>query len=681
LPSVVSGSHAIFFDPHQKYLPSRDSINKPAGLITNFVKGNFEDQFRPYTRLFDFDMAKPFKGTLFRLPLRTQELARESKLRKIFYHPNQIRRLLEEFQSYLGRWNEYLLRERLPKIHLQFLQELKLLVSNEDSLTDDVSFKHYYYYWPQNVEGMFNDYYGKFYGEVMQSGDLFYTRSNRGQWISYQEAVFEDQKLGYSAIEKEVLKLVSNFLIGRSINVVQLPFGILRHLPNRQIITPELVRDNIRNANKAFVEKMEKDVFIAFFEYLLRDNAIAELNGCTILPLMDMSFGTFRREQLPFYIASEEVMAVFPNLSSRFVNPGRISTPIIDKLTSEEATEELNVEIVDHNVFVRLVSEMLRPGDRLVYDRNGTKINDVWLDKLWDYLDATKGINMTAFANIPILPTIGPNGMLVSLNPKLPLLYEDYRKSNINAILTKTGTHLIDKRYSSRLSKTVLGFSATNVLKCIQLASTKAKCSIEELLLPISDIERDTLRTFLQGNDYDLFDSQSDRSSETIEILRQLPIFPAFTSSLKVVYKPAMDCYHLPDDLSVFSVRSGMAILCKDHTDRKFTAEINIPELSVLEHLRDNVLPLLKNTLPVAKIDEYQTFLCKVLSYVEKSPPLCEMLKQHRIIPSNERPNCKLFKASELYDERHPVFAAVFSRAGKFVANIFLGAYKPWTQS
>ncbi|RUS26352.1 hypothetical protein BC938DRAFT_470883, partial [Jimgerdemannia flammicorona] len=98
LPSVVSGSHAVFFDPHKEHLPTRDGINKPAGLITNFVKGKFEDQFRPHTRLFGFDMTKPFKGTLFRLPLRTEELSRKSKLRNKFYPKLEIRQLLQKFK-------------------------------------------------------------------------------------------------------------------------------------------------------------------------------------------------------------------------------------------------------------------------------------------------------------------------------------------------------------------------------------------------------------------------------------------------------------------------------------------------------------------------------------------------------------------------------------------------------
>ncbi|RUS30115.1 hypothetical protein BC938DRAFT_479834, partial [Jimgerdemannia flammicorona] len=655
LPSVVSGSQVVFFDPHRKYLPPRNGI-KPAGLRTKFVKGNFEDQFRPYTRLFDFDMAAPFKGTLFRLPLRTKEL-------HIKNHT-------------LAMASAYLLRERLPKIHLQFLQDLiggGLVELDDDSL--DSLVQRYFNHWPKEVkEGMLLDHYKNFYSLAMKSGNIFYTRNNGGKWISYQEAVFEDETLLSDGIKEGASKIISDFLIECSINVVQLPHNILKGFPEeerkRQQFTPKLVRDKIRNITKGFVEKLD-NVFSAFFEYLLSDKAFAELRGCNILPLMDKSFGKlnkpFKEGRIQFYIANKTEMALFPNLSSIFVDQGKLSKPTIDALTTAEATKALNVRKLDNDAFIQLVSKILCPGDHLNYESDGTIINDKWLDDLWRYLNATEGIEMAAFEDIPILPTIGPNRMLVSLDRKLPLLYEDGRKSNINAILTKIGTHLIDKRYSKRLSDVVLDFSAANVLKCIELASTKAESSIEDLLFPLSPSERNTLRSFLQRSEYDLFEDEC--SSELIEILRQLPIFPAHASSLAVAFKSATHCHILPEDFPVFSVRSGMAILCKNDTNHKFAVNIGIPELSVPDHLKYNVLPLPNNPFPVNKGSEYQAFLCKVLHHVEGSKQLRKMLTQYQIIPSDESPNRRLFKASELYDDTNPMFAAVFAGAGKFVAS------------
>jgi sacsin len=43
--------------------------------------GQFPDQFAPFT-FFGCNLRDPFRGTLFRFPLRTEELARESEISK-----------------------------------------------------------------------------------------------------------------------------------------------------------------------------------------------------------------------------------------------------------------------------------------------------------------------------------------------------------------------------------------------------------------------------------------------------------------------------------------------------------------------------------------------------------------------------------------------------------------------
>ncbi|GJJ71849.1 sacsin [Entomortierella parvispora] len=77
VPSVVSGTHIGFFDPHRAYLPkSRTSKGLVAegGVRVDFrkLKGpTYADQMAPYKGLFGCDMESHFKGTIFRFPLRT----------------------------------------------------------------------------------------------------------------------------------------------------------------------------------------------------------------------------------------------------------------------------------------------------------------------------------------------------------------------------------------------------------------------------------------------------------------------------------------------------------------------------------------------------------------------------------------------------------------------------------
>ena len=86
LPSFITGKYIVMFDPHKKYL-------SVPGIKFNFVdlKGNrnniierYYNQFEPFDRFtldneepFRLEERKPFKGTLFRLPLRAKGITSE----------------------------------------------------------------------------------------------------------------------------------------------------------------------------------------------------------------------------------------------------------------------------------------------------------------------------------------------------------------------------------------------------------------------------------------------------------------------------------------------------------------------------------------------------------------------------------------------------------------------------
>ncbi|GJJ75580.1 sacsin [Entomortierella parvispora] len=80
IPSVVSGTHIGFFDPHRAYLPkfrTSKGLMAEGGIRIDFriFKGQtYADQMAPYKGLFGCDMETHFKGTIFRFPLRTMEI-------------------------------------------------------------------------------------------------------------------------------------------------------------------------------------------------------------------------------------------------------------------------------------------------------------------------------------------------------------------------------------------------------------------------------------------------------------------------------------------------------------------------------------------------------------------------------------------------------------------------------
>ncbi|CAI2171668.1 19815_t:CDS:2, partial [Funneliformis geosporum] len=103
IPSLVSGKYIVFIDPSAKYLPAQGSPpRKCGGMKCNFIekefKKNFPEQCLPY-EVMGCNFTEEFKGTLFRLPIRTSKLAEQSEISNQPVDIKKIFQLLSEVQS------------------------------------------------------------------------------------------------------------------------------------------------------------------------------------------------------------------------------------------------------------------------------------------------------------------------------------------------------------------------------------------------------------------------------------------------------------------------------------------------------------------------------------------------------------------------------------------------------
>eukprot|EP01083_Nonionella_stella_P165464 550499_1 len=107
LPSFVSNTSLVYFDPSIQFLPNPNPVNP--GKKLDFVKHKLmqkcPNQFGVY-QVFDNDMMSPFHGTLFRLPLRTEIQAKTSKLSTAFYTKDKIESM---YQSLIDEGDHFLL--------------------------------------------------------------------------------------------------------------------------------------------------------------------------------------------------------------------------------------------------------------------------------------------------------------------------------------------------------------------------------------------------------------------------------------------------------------------------------------------------------------------------------------------------------------------------------------------
>ena len=125
LPCILSGDHLVLLDPHKAYLPGAATYARP-GLKLKYTGSTlaqqFPDQFAPFTGVFGADMKTPFKGTLFRFPLRGPAAAKQSELKNQTYGAAQIADLFTSFKAHV--------------------EEMLLFMNNVKSLTIEVAHDH-----------------------------------------------------------------------------------------------------------------------------------------------------------------------------------------------------------------------------------------------------------------------------------------------------------------------------------------------------------------------------------------------------------------------------------------------------------------------------------------------------------------------------------------------------------
>ncbi|XP_078655957.1 sacsin-like [Branchiostoma floridae x Branchiostoma belcheri] len=107
VPSFVSGSRVLFFDPHATHLSKHIKDKSRPGIGLDLQKNTrlvsrFKDQFQPFQEVFGYSTSTPYNGTLFRLPLRTPQEATESEISDVSYSKPgnaNMERLIRSFKE------------------------------------------------------------------------------------------------------------------------------------------------------------------------------------------------------------------------------------------------------------------------------------------------------------------------------------------------------------------------------------------------------------------------------------------------------------------------------------------------------------------------------------------------------------------------------------------------------
>jgi hypothetical protein len=95
-PSFISGDQFMVVEPHERIFNGENSPFTEGAVRGSFVEENaglsyFPDQLKTFSVLEDIDFTKPYPGTIFRFPLRTNEQAQISMLSKNAYPSEMVR--------------------------------------------------------------------------------------------------------------------------------------------------------------------------------------------------------------------------------------------------------------------------------------------------------------------------------------------------------------------------------------------------------------------------------------------------------------------------------------------------------------------------------------------------------------------------------------------------------------
>ncbi|KAG0025279.1 hypothetical protein BGZ81_007291, partial [Podila clonocystis] len=134
-PSFISGDKMVILEPHMRIfngLPYRGGVQ--GNFTDRGVMEKFPGQLEVFAAKEDIDFSKPYDGTIFRFPLRTEAQAEVSELSKNAYPAEMVRDMLMSLRSeaikcllflkYIERMVIYERRESDPTVHKLFEIEI-----------------------------------------------------------------------------------------------------------------------------------------------------------------------------------------------------------------------------------------------------------------------------------------------------------------------------------------------------------------------------------------------------------------------------------------------------------------------------------------------------------------------------------------------------------------------------
>ncbi|CAG8485207.1 6450_t:CDS:10 [Cetraspora pellucida] len=595
------------------------------------------------------------------------------------------RMVLQKNDAY-GKWNQYILFEVLPPLHVKLLGEIAR-ISYEHFENSNIKPENFIScitknFWPfgkdmrvhldyydyalrdMGVHLVHLDYYDYALRVLQNLGEskVFWTEAEGGKFVSLNDAYFSEEND----------HTIANILARHGISTVKVDKVILDQLKMSQIrkgksdinvkdrlIGPAFVYKKLQENNnilKSFQDSTEphKNVIILLKFVLQNDNLYQSLIGFPLVPLQDGSFGTFGERT--FYIAKKKYQDLFP-----ISGPSRFIVDLDDELSSifekNDFSRITNIKRLDASGILDLLAGELPYKQEIDCDPSSQNIpNRQWLDNILEKMKWGIGLEIAKLSEYPLLPVILPSGKhkLVQMNPSSPLLtYPDNPDEILVRALRNLGICFTDIKFNKKninsefLKRGVLNWNYYNIFVSIKKKQESQNISMESFFknAELDEDELNKLREFIKA----FINSSRGQGADNIEVIQELPIWPIY-SSRKYEYISAKKGKLPPHNLPCYSFDKDLFNI--QHEYYSVLTSLGARTYNEFDYVKQYYTPDSR----VRPTQEDVEFLEKILLLKDKN--IMDYLESFESIPNKTLE--AFVKADALYNADEEFFTQIF---------------------
>ncbi|CAG8483723.1 30652_t:CDS:10 [Gigaspora margarita] len=616
-------------------------------------------------------------------------------------------------------WNQYLFNVILPQAWAKFLVHLPIEVP-------EINVKEFYSFWPiikESGPGGFVNNQSKnlllntienfkiadkvFCGPPKScslgnmSGILPSCQKNSSSCGSFHLLSIENGFLPDESANPNISKIIEN--IGFPlINIdpkIYVELKKSHHKDSLNICSPHFVRMYLHQ-NKSKWENIKRDDIISLFEYVLKDQNYTELDGLTMIPLSDGTFGTIiqqkklyfgiksKSKSLVFYIGPDynnsindnDERNIFVNSLNKFIDKN-IPSDLWNLLYKGAQGEwDLNIKILIPSVVANMITSELS-GHSVGRDEIPLDDSYEWIFKLWNNLKE-RDYDLNEFEEIHLLPTNSNTLRKLKTNQKCFWNNFDNKLDNdVQPLIEKFGIVFVDKQFEkrvtynrSKLSKYVIGLeNLTEVLTCLSVVATFPKNVQIDLQPQEVEIMINYLRCLSPDNPIN-------------NIVKYLPIFSEVGKKDLIAIEPRKRTWYLlpsgdEKNYGKIIAPNTMGFLDTSTPNKRFLLEsiIKVQRLSQQGYWTKYVIPYLGSQTP----ETIEIVIIKLFERLQlllsEDPKLKFDLGNLTFIPAStirqkekQETHIELKKPTELYDpENHYISGLFFDDECLFPARNF----------